>query len=119
MSYCMLGGEGGIRTPDTVARMPHFECGAIDHSATSPTPEKSLKKPDLDGCYLTKQAKTDKALQRYIVRFHRKTAADRQDHARRPEIRPHPQGIARRFHDARAGRRPDLRAFYDGVGTGT
>src|SRR5580704_6126247 len=31
------GGEGGIRTPDTVARMPHFECGAIDHSATSPS----------------------------------------------------------------------------------
>jgi hypothetical protein len=30
------GGEGGIRTPDTVARIPHFECGAIDHSATSP-----------------------------------------------------------------------------------
>jgi hypothetical protein len=30
------GGEGGIRTPDTVARMPHFECGAFDHSATSP-----------------------------------------------------------------------------------
>jgi hypothetical protein len=25
-----IGGEGGIRTPDTVARMPHFECGAID-----------------------------------------------------------------------------------------
>jgi hypothetical protein len=32
-----IGGEGGIRTPDTVARMPHFECGAIDHSATSPS----------------------------------------------------------------------------------
>jgi hypothetical protein len=31
------GGEGGIRTPDTVARMPHFECGAFNHSATSPT----------------------------------------------------------------------------------
>jgi hypothetical protein len=31
-----VGGEGGIRTPDTVARMPHFECGAFDHSATSP-----------------------------------------------------------------------------------
>ena len=30
------GGEGGIRTPDTLASMPHFECGAIDHSATSP-----------------------------------------------------------------------------------
>ena len=32
------GGEGGIRTPDTVARMPHFECGAFNRSATSPTP---------------------------------------------------------------------------------
>src|SRR5262245_11004775 len=35
----LCGGEGGIRTPDTVARMPHFECGAIDHSATSPSLE--------------------------------------------------------------------------------
>jgi hypothetical protein len=33
----VAGGEGGIRTPDTVARMPHFECGAFNHSATSPT----------------------------------------------------------------------------------
>lgn len=24
------GGEGGIRTPGTVTRTPHFECGAID-----------------------------------------------------------------------------------------
>src|SRR6185503_18214973 len=32
-----VGGEGGIRTPDTVARMPHFECGAFNHSATSPS----------------------------------------------------------------------------------
>jgi hypothetical protein len=31
-----IGGEGGIRTPDTVARMPHFECGAFNRSATSP-----------------------------------------------------------------------------------
>ena len=30
------GGEGGIRTPDTVARMPDFESGAFNHSATSP-----------------------------------------------------------------------------------
>ena len=30
------GGEGGIRTPDTLASMPHFECGAFNHSATSP-----------------------------------------------------------------------------------
>lgn len=36
MTYKLNGGEGGIRTPDTLARMPHFECGAFDHSATSP-----------------------------------------------------------------------------------
>jgi hypothetical protein len=35
------GGEGGIRTPDGVAPMPHFECGAFDHSATSPRKEAS------------------------------------------------------------------------------
>src|SRR5947207_11815366 len=32
------GGEGGIRTRDTLASMPHFECGAFNHSATSPKP---------------------------------------------------------------------------------
>ena len=31
-----LCGERGIRTPGTVARTPHFECGPIDHSGTSP-----------------------------------------------------------------------------------
>jgi hypothetical protein len=54
------GGEGGIRTPDTVTRMPHFECGAFNRSATSPEAEKGLKKPQLDGGYLTKRAGTDK-----------------------------------------------------------
>ncbi len=29
-------GERGIRTPGTVARTPHFECGPIDHSGISP-----------------------------------------------------------------------------------
>jgi hypothetical protein len=37
------GGEGGIRTPDTVARMPHFECGAFNHSATSPRGAKNAQ----------------------------------------------------------------------------
>ena len=32
----LAGGEGEIRTPDRLAPMPHFECGAFDHSATSP-----------------------------------------------------------------------------------
>ena len=35
----LSGGEGGIRTPDRVAPMPHFECGAFNHSATSPAAE--------------------------------------------------------------------------------
>lgn len=30
------GGEGGIRTHVSLATKPHFECGAFDHSATSP-----------------------------------------------------------------------------------
>ena len=33
---CALCGERGIRTPGTVARSPHFECGPIDHSGISP-----------------------------------------------------------------------------------
>ena len=31
-----FSGKGGIRTPGTVARTPHFECGPIDHSGTFP-----------------------------------------------------------------------------------
>jgi hypothetical protein len=38
------GGEGGIRTPDTVARMPHFECGAFNRSATSPQGRAKLER---------------------------------------------------------------------------
>src|SRR5580704_5010428 len=30
------GGEGGIRTPDTLSGMPVFKTGAINRSATSP-----------------------------------------------------------------------------------
>ena len=32
----LLSGKGGIRTPGTVTRTPHFECGPIDHSGTFP-----------------------------------------------------------------------------------
>ena len=39
------GGEGGIRTPDRLAPMPHFECGAFDHSATSPVAENGSRLP--------------------------------------------------------------------------
>jgi hypothetical protein len=30
------GGEGGIRTPDSLSAMSAFEAGAFNHSATSP-----------------------------------------------------------------------------------
>src|SRR5208283_5115381 len=60
------GGEGGIRTPDTVARMPHFECGAFNRSATSPQAEKGSKKPGSDARYLPKQAVADKSGAAYI-----------------------------------------------------
>src|SRR5208282_4730917 len=32
----LVGGEGGIRTPDTLSGMPVFKTGAINRSATSP-----------------------------------------------------------------------------------
>src|SRR5258706_15819751 len=32
----LTGGEGGIRTHDTLARIPVFETGTFNHSATSP-----------------------------------------------------------------------------------
>lgn len=45
------GGEGGIRTPDTLASMPHFECGAFNHSATSPQRGRPCRPGALDnGC---------------------------------------------------------------------
>ena len=48
------GGEGGIRTPDTVTRMPHFECGAFNHSATSPWPQRRKHPCRSAGMYPTR-----------------------------------------------------------------
>jgi hypothetical protein len=36
LRFRLDGGEGGIRTPDTLSGMPVFKTGAINHSATSP-----------------------------------------------------------------------------------
>src|SRR3954471_12236478 len=52
------GGEGGIRTPDTVARMPHFECGAFNHSATSPEPDWTVER-----VYLSNAARANKSVE--------------------------------------------------------
>ena len=39
----MNGGEAGIRTLGTLTGTPHFECGAFDHSATSPQRTRPIK----------------------------------------------------------------------------
>ena len=36
LPFAALSGKRGIRTPGTVARSPHFECGPIDHSGIFP-----------------------------------------------------------------------------------
>ncbi len=38
------GGEGGIRTHETIARPPVFETGAFSHSATSPNHKLSAER---------------------------------------------------------------------------
>src|SRR5215468_6334096 len=56
-----VGGEGGIRTPDTVTRMPHFECGAFNHSATSPWPQKGQISPSVGG-YVSNARRLNKSV---------------------------------------------------------
>ncbi len=53
-------GEGGIRTPATVARRPHFECGSFSHSDTSPR---------IMNCELRIQNDAALSTQRSSVRF--------------------------------------------------
>jgi hypothetical protein len=59
-----IGGEGGIRTPDTVARMPHFECGAFDHSATSPACSLVAPALNMRGAGAQVETKGSRALRR-------------------------------------------------------
>src|SRR6202521_5350478 len=46
------GGEGGIRTPDTLSGMPVFKTGAINHSATSPAAARSQRRRAIRRCSL-------------------------------------------------------------------
>src|SRR6202521_5998921 len=57
----VTGGEGGIRTPDRLAPMPHFECGAFDHSATSPGANNGATLPLRSGRVLGEDGGSDKA----------------------------------------------------------
>ena len=45
----VIGGRGGIRTPETVARLPVFKTGAFNHSATLPVNDFSEPQPMSDG----------------------------------------------------------------------
>src|SRR6516165_3149762 len=108
-----VGGEGGIRTPDTLASMPHFECGAFNHSATSPEPKTGLKRLRMDGRYVTKRAKTDKGCPAYIAP--RSTRHGCRNDAKCAEIGS-TEGVARRLHDARPARHFDSRALWPRLG---
>jgi hypothetical protein len=44
---------------------PNFECGAFNHSATSPESKQAIKSPNR-GRFLTKRDKTDKGREAYI-----------------------------------------------------
>ncbi len=49
----LWSGKRGIRTPGTVTRTPHFECGPIDHSGIFPIPcrkRSPADSPALTGC---------------------------------------------------------------------
>jgi hypothetical protein len=61
------GGEGGIRTPDRLAPMPHFECGAFNHSATSPRMPNQGQGVRGRGRVLGEDARPDKARPRQFA----------------------------------------------------
>ena len=80
------GGEGGIRTPDRLAPMPHFECGAFNHSATSPRRAKSGANPRGRGRVLGEDGRPDKARKQEFRKDRREKNKKRNDHgaAKRP-----------------------------------
>ena len=79
------GGEGGIRTHDTLASMPHFECGAFDLSATSPGNVKL--KANLRGGSLNRSNNARKIYFNYLFKSQFDLACDEQ------MTRPWPKGF--------------------------
>src|SRR6478672_4199038 len=91
-------------------------------STTQPplrSPKRALKRPRMDGRYVTKRAKTDKGRAAYIASSSKNRATTQQNDARHPDPGPHPQGIARRLLDARTSCGPDRRIVCPGLGNGT
>src|SRR5262249_22848075 len=76
-----VGGEGGIRTPDTVTRMPHFECGAFNHSATSPWPQKGQISPSVGG-YVSNARRLNKSVVLTQIGHYRSSVARSRQNAR-------------------------------------
>jgi hypothetical protein len=76
------GGEGGIRTPDTLTSMPHFECGAFNRSATSPGRAGGKKGPEAEGA---EPSDEDPGAQG--ADSHRTAAADGEHVAPAPQMR--------------------------------
>ena len=84
------GGEGGIRTPGTLASTSHFECDAIDHSATSP----QHRAPARRAALVTSQLARRKRLRRQFSRS-APAALSQARFSQNPELRSardaHPQ----------------------------
>jgi hypothetical protein len=69
-------GEGGIRTPDTVARIRHFQCRSLSHSDTSPANSPGCEPSIVSDSYLNRLNRrprplSDKRLGWEFRRFHR------------------------------------------------
>lgn len=61
----IVGGKRGIRTPGTVTRSPHFECGPFDHSGIFPG--------GVIGCKINVSRQTMQDFQRFF--HYRRTSA--------------------------------------------
>ncbi len=92
------GGEGGIRTPDTLSGMPVFKTGAINRSATSPRSAGPLRLyVESSQLKKTQTPKAELCIRRYRnrKREHEAPASDSRAvitsclRVRRPERSPH------------------------------
>lgn len=102
-----IGGEGGIRTHVTLSRKPHFECGAFDHSATSPgaVQEADNCRPRSRARYLAASPRRRKPPVRFLSKLF---CGQRR---RREIIRLQPNLAAAWRADFAAGLRPDRQSL--------
>lgn len=101
------GGEGGIRTHVTLSRKPHFECGAFDHSATSPgaVREADNRRPRSRARYLAASPRRRKPPVRFLSKLFCGQPRGREI------IRLQPKLAAAWRADFAAGLRPDRQSL--------